>query len=125
MSPQTEVSLTLLFTQVSGIQANYKPVSSFGHFGFDDELIKAILKMEFTQPTPIQAQVGLSLCGYFRSLHSLHTGTGTSGVSTISMLVSRNHLGEINKYQSSIEQNYISDHLPVSQLLLRHCLVLA
>ncbi|KAK2174591.1 hypothetical protein NP493_790g01048 [Ridgeia piscesae] len=42
--------------RVSGIQANYKPVSSFGHFGFDDELIKAILKMEFTQPTPIQAQ---------------------------------------------------------------------
>ncbi|KAF6197729.1 hypothetical protein GE061_008695 [Apolygus lucorum] len=33
-----------------------KPVTSFGHFGFDDQLIKAIRKSEFTQPTPIQSQ---------------------------------------------------------------------
>ena len=32
-----------------------KPVSSFGHFGFDEALLKAIRKSEFTQPTPIQA----------------------------------------------------------------------
>lgn len=32
------------------------PVSSFGHFGFDDTLIKAIRKSEFTKPTAIQAQ---------------------------------------------------------------------
>ncbi|KYQ48728.1 ATP-dependent RNA helicase DDX42 [Trachymyrmex zeteki] len=32
------------------------PVTSFGHFGFDDALIKAIRKNEYTQPTPIQAQ---------------------------------------------------------------------
>ncbi|KAI8040527.1 ATP-dependent RNA helicase DDX42 [Drosophila gunungcola] len=33
-----------------------KPVTSFGHFGFDDQLIKAVRKAEYTQPTPIQAQ---------------------------------------------------------------------
>ena len=33
-----------------------KPVSSFGHFGFDDQLLKAVRKAEYTQPTPIQAQ---------------------------------------------------------------------
>ncbi|EZA57506.1 hypothetical protein DMN91_009851 [Ooceraea biroi] len=32
------------------------PITSFGHFGFDDALIKAIRKNEYTQPTPIQAQ---------------------------------------------------------------------
>ena len=33
-----------------------KPVSSFAHFGFDEPLMKAIRKSEFSQPTPIQAQ---------------------------------------------------------------------
>lgn len=33
-----------------------KPVSSFAHFGFEEKLLKAIRKSEFTQPTPIQAQ---------------------------------------------------------------------
>ena len=33
-----------------------KPVSSFAHFGFDEALLKAIRKSEFTQPTPIQAK---------------------------------------------------------------------
>ncbi|XP_064544639.1 ATP-dependent RNA helicase DDX42 [Drosophila montana] len=33
-----------------------KPVSSFGHFGFDDLLLKSVRKAEYTQPTPIQAQ---------------------------------------------------------------------
>ena len=33
-----------------------KPVSSFGHFGFDDQILKAIRKSEFSQPTPIQSQ---------------------------------------------------------------------
>jgi len=33
-----------------------KPVTSFAHFGFDDALMKAIRKSEFTQPTPIQSQ---------------------------------------------------------------------
>lgn len=33
-----------------------KPVSSFGHLGFPESLMRAIRKSEFTQPTPIQAQ---------------------------------------------------------------------
>lgn len=33
-----------------------KPVTSFGHFGFDEQLLKAVRKAEYTQPTPIQAQ---------------------------------------------------------------------
>ncbi|KAF5293775.1 hypothetical protein FQA39_LY03260 [Lamprigera yunnana] len=33
-----------------------RPVSSFGHLNFEDKLIKAIIKAEYTSPTPIQAQ---------------------------------------------------------------------
>ena len=33
-----------------------KPVSSFAHFGFEETLMKAIRKSDFSQPTPIQAQ---------------------------------------------------------------------
>lgn len=33
-----------------------RPVASFAHFGFDDALIKAIRKSEYTQPTSIQSQ---------------------------------------------------------------------
>jgi ATP-dependent RNA helicase DDX42 len=33
-----------------------KPVSSFGHLGFPESLIRAVRKADFTQPTPIQAQ---------------------------------------------------------------------
>ncbi|XP_053609675.1 ATP-dependent RNA helicase DDX42 [Plodia interpunctella] len=32
-----------------------KPVSSFGHLGFDEQLMKAIRRSEYSQPTPIQA----------------------------------------------------------------------
>lgn len=40
---------------VSGKNAP-KPVSSFAHFGFDDKMLKAIIKAEYSSPTPIQAQ---------------------------------------------------------------------
>ncbi|XP_030754237.1 ATP-dependent RNA helicase DDX42 [Sitophilus oryzae] len=33
-----------------------KPVASFAHFGFDSKLLKAIVKAEYSSPTPIQAQ---------------------------------------------------------------------
>ena len=33
-----------------------RPVTSFGHFHFDEQLMRLIIKCEFTQPTPIQAQ---------------------------------------------------------------------
>lgn len=41
--------------RVTGISPP-KPVSSFAHFGFDEKLIDAIRKAEYTTPTPIQAQ---------------------------------------------------------------------
>lgn len=41
--------------KVSGASAS-KPVCSFAHFNFDEQLMRAIRKSEFTQPTPIQAQ---------------------------------------------------------------------
>ncbi len=34
-----------------------KPASSFAHFGFDEQLLKVIRKVEYTAPMPIQAQV--------------------------------------------------------------------
>lgn len=41
-----------------------KPVTSFGHFGFDEQLTKVIRKLEYTQPTSIQAQaVPIALSG--------------------------------------------------------------
>lgn len=33
-----------------------KPLTSFAHFNFDEQLMKIIRKCEYTQPTPIQAQ---------------------------------------------------------------------
>ncbi|GAU96447.1 hypothetical protein RvY_07892 [Ramazzottius varieornatus] len=41
--------------RVTGASAP-KPVASFAHFNFDELLMKAIRKSEYTQPTPIQAQ---------------------------------------------------------------------
>lgn len=32
-----------------------RPVSSFAHFGFDEQLMKAIQRSQYTQPTPVQA----------------------------------------------------------------------
>jgi superfamily II DNA/RNA helicase len=57
---QTKHHLTHFFLKVSGPSAP-KPVCSFAHFSFDEQLLKAIRKSEFTQPTPIQAQVGNDL----------------------------------------------------------------
>jgi len=44
-----------LGVKVSGALTPH-PVSSFGHFGFDEQLLKSVRKAEYTQPTPIQAQ---------------------------------------------------------------------
>lgn len=49
--------------KVSGILPP-KPVTSFGHFSFDEQLMKSIRKASYTQPTPIQAQgVPIALSG--------------------------------------------------------------
>lgn len=49
--------------RVSGL-APPKPVCSFAHFGFDESLLEAIRKSEYSKPTPIQAQgVPIALSG--------------------------------------------------------------
>ncbi|XP_017886041.1 ATP-dependent RNA helicase DDX42 [Ceratina calcarata] len=63
------------------------PVTSFAHFGFDDPLIKAIRKNEYTQPTPIQAQaVPAALSG--RDIIGIaKTGSGKTAAFIWPMLV--------------------------------------
>lgn len=64
-----------------------KPVTSFGHFGFDDALIKIIRKYEYTQPTPIQAQsVPVALSGR-DSIGIAKTGSGKTAAFVWPMLV--------------------------------------
>lgn len=63
------------------------PVSSFGHFGFDDSLIKVIRKSEYTQPTPIQAQaIPVALSGR-DVLGIAKTGSGKTAAFIWPMLV--------------------------------------
>lgn len=64
-----------------------KPVTSFGHFGFDDALIKAIRKSEYTQPTAIQAQaIPTALSG--RDIIGIaKTGSGKTAAFVWPMLV--------------------------------------
>lgn len=52
---QTDELRKTLGVKVSGPDPP-KPCPSFAHFGFDENLMKAIRKSEFTSPTPIQAQ---------------------------------------------------------------------
>lgn len=52
---QTEELRRKLGIKVSGLNPP-KPVCSFAHFNFDEPLMKAIRKSEFSQPTSIQAQ---------------------------------------------------------------------
>lgn len=72
--------------RVSGA-APPKLVTSFGHFGFDEKLIKAIRKSEYTQPTPIQAQgVPTALSG--RDMIGIaKTGSGKTAAFIWPMLV--------------------------------------
>jgi len=53
-----------------------RPVSSFGHFGFDEPLMKSIRKSEFTQPTPIQATAIPSVLSGRDVLGIAQTGSG-------------------------------------------------
>ncbi|KAK0165929.1 hypothetical protein PV328_004405 [Microctonus aethiopoides] len=64
-----------------------KPVTSFGHFGFDDALMKIIRKNEYTQPTPIQSQaIPAALSG--RDLIGIaKTGSGKTAAFIWPMLV--------------------------------------
>lgn len=72
--------------QVTGFDAP-KPVTSFGHFGFDEALMKAIRKSEYTQPTPIQSQsVPIALSGR-DAIGIAKTGSGKTAAFIWPMLV--------------------------------------
>ncbi|KXJ79862.1 ATP-dependent RNA helicase DDX42 [Aedes albopictus] len=75
-----------LGVRVSG-PAPPAPVTSFAHFGFDEQLMKAIRKSEYTQPTPIQAQaVPAALSG--RDIIGIaKTGSGKTAAFLWPMLV--------------------------------------
>ncbi|XP_045498371.1 ATP-dependent RNA helicase DDX42 [Colias croceus] len=51
---QVEELKNNLGVQISGPEPP-RPVSSFAHLGFDEQLMKAIRRSEYTQPTPVQA----------------------------------------------------------------------
>ncbi|KAK2145515.1 hypothetical protein LSH36_677g04026 [Paralvinella palmiformis] len=53
--PQIQDLREKLGIRVSGIDPP-KPVTSFAHFGFDENLMKAVRKAGYEKPTPIQAQ---------------------------------------------------------------------
>ncbi|XP_064647593.1 ATP-dependent RNA helicase DDX42-like [Lineus longissimus] len=64
-----------------------KPVSSFGHFGFDEALMKAIRKNEYTTPMPIQAQ-GIPVALMGRDIIGIaKTGSGKTAAFIWPMLV--------------------------------------
>lgn len=63
------------------------PVSSFGHFGFDDNLIKAIRRSEFTQPTPIQSQAIPAILSGRDLIGIAKTGSGKTAAFIWPMLV--------------------------------------
>ncbi|CAG7731589.1 unnamed protein product [Allacma fusca] len=72
--------------KVSGA-APPKPVSSFGHLGFPENLLKAIRKSEFTQPTPIQAQ-GIPIAMTGRDIIGIaKTGSGKTAAFLWPMLI--------------------------------------
>ncbi|XP_053684919.1 ATP-dependent RNA helicase DDX42 [Sabethes cyaneus] len=75
-----------LGVRVSGLMPP-APVTSFAHFGFDESLMKAIRKSEYTQPTPIQAQgVPAALSG--RDIIGIaKTGSGKTAAFLWPMLV--------------------------------------
>ena len=64
-----------------------KPVSSFAHFGFDEVLMKAIRKSEFSQPTPIQAQAIPSVLSGRDVIGIAKTGSGKTAAFLWPMLV--------------------------------------
>ncbi|KAL7675957.1 hypothetical protein ACOME3_002216 [Neoechinorhynchus agilis] len=53
-----------------------RPVSSFAHFGFDDQLMDAIRRSQFVQPTPIQCQAIPAILSGRDVIGIAETGTG-------------------------------------------------
>ncbi|XP_058061924.1 ATP-dependent RNA helicase DDX42 isoform X2 [Anopheles bellator] len=63
------------------------PVTSFAHFGFDESLMKAIRKSEYSQPTPIQAQAIPAALGGRDIIGIAKTGSGKTAAFLWPMLV--------------------------------------
>lgn len=87
LSPLQSLELRVkLGIKVTGFDAP-KPVTSFGHFGFDEPLMKSIRKSEYTQPTPIQSQsVPIALSGR-DAIGIAKTGSGKTAAFIWPMLV--------------------------------------
>nr|CAD7420559.1 unnamed protein product [Timema poppensis] len=84
--PQVEELRQKLGIKVTGpLPPN--PVSSFAHFGFDEALLKAIRKSEYTQPTPIQAQAVPAALGGRDIIGIARTGSGKTAAFIWPMLV--------------------------------------
>lgn len=72
--------------RVSGLDPP-KPISSFAHFGFDEKLVGAVRKLEYTQPTPIQAQ-GVPVAMSGRDIIGIaKTGSGKTAAFIWPMLI--------------------------------------
>ncbi|XP_055686439.1 ATP-dependent RNA helicase DDX42 [Lutzomyia longipalpis] len=63
------------------------PVASFAHFNFDENLMKAIRKADYTQPTPIQAQAIPAALGGRDIIGIAKTGSGKTAAFIWPMLV--------------------------------------
>ncbi|XP_013060807.2 ATP-dependent RNA helicase DDX42 [Biomphalaria glabrata] len=87
--------------KVSGLSPPH-PVSSFAHFGFDEALLGAIRKSEYTQPTPIQAQgIPVALSG--RDMIGIaKTGSGKTAAFLWPMLVHIMDQRELQKGEGPI-----------------------
>lgn len=87
--------------KVSGIAPPH-PVSSFGHFGFDDKLLGAVRKSEYTKPTPIQAQ-GIPVAMSGRDMIGVaKTGSGKTAAFLWPMLIHIMHQRELKKGEGPI-----------------------
>ncbi|BET02516.1 ATP-dependent RNA helicase [Nesidiocoris tenuis] len=75
-----------LGVNVSGF-APPRPVTSFGHFNFDEQLLKAIRKYDFTQPTPIQAQAVPAILQGRDVIGIAKTGTGKTAAYVWPMVI--------------------------------------
>lgn len=72
--------------RVSGLDPP-KPVSSFAHFGFDENLLGSVRKSEYSQPTPIQAQ-GIPIAMSGRDIIGIaKTGSGKTAAFLWPMLI--------------------------------------
>ena len=79
-----------------------RPVTSFAHFGFDDQLMKSIRKSEFSQPTSIQA-VGIPGLLSGRDVIGIaQTGSGKTAAFLWPMLVHIMDQPELRKGEGPI-----------------------